>query len=166
MKTIEITDGTYAAQWYLTDFYKGSEARLRKALDSDDEFVITYGCKKEIRYCTIVRAKGVLHVEVRAEIDDLYDGDALIYDALYEACGVEDEIEDDDLIEEIRRIAAEDGLLDFSSVSCDLDSTSTFEQLCEAISKLEDEAETMNTDAYGTLCDIAKAVYEEKGVTE
>ena len=43
MNKIDISYGEYAASWGLTDFYKDSEAKLREAFNSNEDFETSWG---------------------------------------------------------------------------------------------------------------------------
>ena len=102
MKEIDITYGEYAAKWGLTDLYPESEDKLRQALLSGEDFDTGWwGCKKEIRYCRITQEIGMITVEVSAHMDDLWESDDLIYDALWETTKQEDELPEE-IIDSIR----------------------------------------------------------------
>ena len=112
MKNIDICCGEYASKYALTDWYEGSEEILREAMASGDDFDTGwFGCRKEIRYARIVRENGLYTVEVSSHCDDLWDGDDLIYDALWEVSKSEEELPDD-IIESIRDTAADCGIDD------------------------------------------------------
>ncbi len=160
MKDIELTDGCYAARWGLTDFYKESEQRLRDALASGEDFHSSYGCKKEIDQCEIERDADGIAVTVTAHMDDLWEAEDLIYDALWERLHIEGYEFSDELIDEIRRMASDDGIDDYSQTSETLPANTTFEQLCETISALESKADSDNKQMFDSLCDIVEGCYK------
>lgn len=160
MKKIDISYGAYAAKWGLTDFYEESEKALREAIASGEPFETEYGCKKEIRYATIRRNEdGDIEVFAVAHMDDLFDGCDLIYDALWSRFRSEEELPDD-MIEVIIDAAIDDGIDDHTQLSAVLDSSATFEDVCEMISSLESEAEEANKNMFNRLCDILQGLYE------
>ena len=162
MNRIDISYGEYAAKWGLTDFYEESEQALRDALASGKEFEASYGCKKEIRYATISRHEdGDIEVLVDAHMDDLFDGDELIYDALWRRFHIEEELPDD-MIDDIRDWAIDDGIDDHTELSVVLDSGATFEDVCEMISQLENEAEEANDAMFDRLCGIVEWFYKKR----
>jgi hypothetical protein len=161
MKDIDICTGMYASQWCLTDFYEKSEQKLREAIASGEEFDTGWwGCKKEIHYARIMRDDEDVTVEVSCHMDDLFDGNDLIYDALWEECGTEEELPDD-IIDSIRIDAIESGIEDESNESETLPRDASFEDIVKCIDRLEDEAENTNTDMYKTLCNIVKGYVEQ-----
>ena len=153
---IEITSGDYAASWGLTDFYDECETLLRSVVESGEDFETDWGCKKEIRYASIVRDGGCVVVTVTSHMDDLYESDDLIYDALWERMHTEEEIPAD-VIERIRDIAIDNGIEDQNEAAFALPRSATFEDICEAIVKLEDYTEAGNTAMFKELCDIVEA---------
>lgn len=160
MKEIDICYGMYASKWGLTDFYEESEQKLKDALASGEEFDTGwFGCKKEIRYARIMRDDEDITVEVSCHMDDLYESDDLIYDALWEECHTEEELPDD-IIDSIRDAACDSNLNDESCVEETLPQDASYEDICECLSRLEDEAERENTEMYNILRAIVKAHVE------
>jgi len=157
MKYIEISAGKYASKWGLTDWYPEAEEKLRAALAQEDNFQTEwFGCKKEIRYARISREGDTILVEVSAHMDDLWEEDDLIYDALWETCHVEEELQEE-IIDSIRDAMIDEGIDDHTELSEEIPATSTFEEITETIGKLEDEAEKNNRIMYKDLCDCVKA---------
>ena len=160
MKTIDICRGEYASKWSLTDWYEESEQLLREALDSGEDFDTGwFGCRKEIRYARICREDGQITVEVSSHMDDLFDGDDLIYDALWEVSESEEELPDD-IIDSIRETALDCGIDDSADETETLPDTATFEEISELIGKLEVITEAQVNDGYRRLCEIVKAHVE------
>ena len=96
MKEVDISSGEYASHYSLTDLYPQSEAKLREALASGEDFDTDwFGCKKEIRYARYIREGNSITVKVSAQMDDLWESDDLVYDALWEACQTEEELPED-----------------------------------------------------------------------
>ena len=159
-KEIDICYGMYASKWGLTDFYEESEQKLKDALASGEDFDTGwFGCKKEIRYARICRENGAVNIEVSCHMDDLYESDDLIYDALWEECGTEDELPEE-IIDSIRDAAYDSDLNDESGVEETLPQDASYEDICECLSRLENEAERENTEMYNILRDIVKAHVE------
>lgn len=160
MKDIDICYGLYAAKWGLTDFYEESEKKLKDALASGEDFDTGWwGCSKEIRSARIVRDDEDVTVEVSCNMDDLFDGDALIYDALWEECHTEEELPDE-IIDSIRDAAIDDGIDDSTVMSDTLPSDASFDDIVAKIDRLEEWAEAKNTEMYGKLRAIVKAHVE------
>ena len=153
MKEISICSGEYAAKWGLTDFYSESEKALKDALASGEDFFVTYGCKKEIRYASIERNAYRISIAVTAWMDDLWESSDLIYDALWERLKIESEL-DDETIDSIRNIAIECCLDDHTSEYSILPVTADFNAICAEIEKLESHAEETNEKLFNELCDI------------
>ena len=160
MNNIDICSGEYASKWGLTDFYEESEQKLKDALTSGEDFDTGwFGCKKEINYARICRENDRVTVEVSAHMDDLWDGDALIYDALWEERHTEEELPDR-IIDSIRDAAIDDGLDDHTDITDALPADATFEQIVELIGKLEVEAMDANAEMYNRLRGIVAVHYE------
>lgn len=156
MKTIDLCGGGYASKWGLTDWYEESEKILREAIASEEDFDTGwFGCKKEIHYARIIRKDGLFTVTASSHSDDLWDGDDLIYDALWEVSRLEEELPDD-IIESIRDAAIDCGIDDNAEETESLPSTATFEQISDLIGKLEVIAEVRTHEYYRRLCDIVK----------
>lgn len=132
-------DGMDCSKWGLTDLYENCEADLRELLESGMDFQTTScDCRKEPLTTSYARYEGELHVSATEFLDDLWEQDDLICDALY-AIGKEDiELSDED-IEYIRDICAELDLEDYASVTISLPTDTTYEQLMDAVEKLENE---------------------------
>ena len=158
MKTIDIAEhtGEYASKWSLTDFYPEAEAELKKALESGEDFETDwFGCKKEIRYAKITGDQEEITIEVSAHMDDLWEEDDLIYDALWEVSKIEDELPEE-IIDSIRDAAIYD-IDDHTNLDATLPRSATWGEIIKAIENLEYEAEANNHRMYLELCDIVKA---------
>lgn len=161
MKTIDIAEktGEYASKWGLTDFYPEAEAELKKALESVEDFETDwFGCKKEIRYAKITGTQEEITIEVSAHMDDLWEEDDLIYDALWEVSKIEDELPEE-IIDSIRDAAVYD-IDDHTNMEVSLPRSATWEEIIRAMENLEYEAEANNHRMYLELCDIVKAHVE------
>lgn len=160
MKTIDICRGEYASKWSLTDWYEESEQLLREALDSGEDFDTGwFGCRKEIRYARICREDGQITVEVSSHMDDLFDGDDLIYDALWVVSKSEKELPDG-IIDSIRDAAIDCGIDDVSSECESLPASASFDEVDRLVSVLESCTEAQNKENFECLCDIVKAHVE------
>ena len=159
---IELCDG-YASKWGLTDFYSEAEQKLRELIDSGEDFDTGwFGCAKEIRYARIVREDGKIVVSVVAHMDDLFESEDLIYDALWTVSRGEKELSGE-TIDNIRDWAIDDGIDDATKLSMVLPGGASFEDVVAAVDKLEGEGEENNADMFGRLCEIVKYfVSEEK----
>lgn len=160
MKNIDICYGEYAAKWGLADFYPESEAKLREALDSGENFDTYYGCKKEIRYCRITRDEKSVTVSVESCMDDLYESDELIYDALWARLHTEEELPDE-TIEAITDHCYDLNLCDRGEAVTILPREATFEEIVNAIKANESESEELNSVTFKTVCDIVESYYKE-----
>lgn len=145
-----------AAKWSVTDFYPECERKLWELISSGDDFDTGYfGCRKEPRSARIYRAGGKLTVEVNASMDSLYEDDDLIYDALFEVYGVE-ELLPDEVLTRINDLAIESGLNDYSEESETLPSDASFEEVKDAMDRLEESVLRENENMYRELCGIVK----------
>lgn len=158
MKKVNIADGEYASKWGLTDFYEDSEARLRDLIASGDEFETEwFGCKKEIRYARYKRYDDNFVIEVECHMDDLWESDDLIYDALWSGMHAEEEMPDV-IIDGIRDWASDCGIEDCASGSLVL-TNPTYEEVVKATEQLEDECEKANDEAFDRLTECVKEQY-------
>lgn len=157
MKRLFKEEGWNIAKWGLTDFYEAPEKELRDAIESGEDFTTGwYECKEEIRGAEITRVNGQIHITVSASMDELYDGDALIYDALWETFHNEEELPSE-IIESIRDAAIDEGLDDHHEACASLPGDSTWEEIMAEVERLETETEALNNSDYKTLCQIVKA---------
>ena len=158
MKLVEIGHGEYASQWGLTDFYEESEEKLKDVLKSGEDFDTGwFGCKKEIRYARYVREGDEFTIEVSAHMDDLWEGDDLIYDALWEVNKSEEELSDE-IIDSIRELAFEGGVEDVSyGDAVILSEEATFERIVEVTDDLEKYVENNNQEMFNRLCEIVRS---------
>lgn len=162
MKEIDITrnTGLYASKWSISDFYEEAEKDLREVLASGEDFDTGwFGCKKEINYAQIVRCEGEITVSVTCHMDDLWDEQDLIYDALWETTKVEKELPQE-IIDSIRDAACDEQLDDHSTATTTLPWNASFEDLVAALDKLEAEADADNSVMYKALCDLVLAHVE------
>ena len=146
--------GLYASKWSISDFYDDAEKRLRDALMSGEDFETSwFGCKKEINYAQITREEGVVTVSVCCHMDDLWESDDLIYDALWEVTKAENELPEE-IIDSIRDAALDEQIEDSSTWTEKLSSSATFEDVVKALDKCEANADRENTGMYKRLCQI------------
>ena len=170
MKRIDIAENTgeYASKWSISDFYEEVEKSLRDALESGEDFETDwFGCKKEINYGQIVREDGKITVSVSCHMDDLWDSEDLIYDALWEVTKAENELPDE-IIDSIRDAALGDNVDDSSTWTEVLPSSASFDDVVEALDKCEANADAENTGMYKMLCEIVYAHIEymkEQGIS-
>lgn len=159
MKQIDISDCEYAAKWGVSDFYEDSEELLRDALASGEDFTTNWGCKKECRYATLTKEGGKITIQVSCLMDDLYESDDLIYDALWSQLRVEERLPDE-LVESIREVAADACMGDYAEAEAELPASATFEEICAKLDELTDEAEKENDKTFRELCDMVETVYK------
>lgn len=162
MKEIDITYGEYASKWGLADFYDESVEKLKSALESGEDFNTGwFGCKKEINYAKYVKCGNDFEISVSAHIDDMYESDDLIYDALWEVAKSEEELPDD-IIESIRDCAMWDGITDYTELSETIPvADAKFEKVVEITDRLESQAMEHNHEMFKQLCEIVKDHIQE-----
>lgn len=164
MKEIDIAGktGEYASKWGISDFYDEAEQSLRDALASGEDFDTGwFGCKKEINYAHIVREDGEITVCVSAHMDDLWDSEDLIYDTMKE------EVElPEDIIDNIRDFAIDDGIDDNTELSTVLSAEASFKDIVDTLDALEKEAMESNHSMFLHLADIVDAFIQHMKETE
>ena len=156
MRRVDITENTgcYASKWGLSDFYEEAEKSLRDVLASGEDFDTGwFGCKKEIDYAQIVRDGGKIMISVACHMDDLWEQDDLIYDALWEVSKIEKEFPKE-IIDSIREAACDEQLDDHTTVSESMPADSSFEDIVSMLDKLEGIADCGNKEMYKSLCEI------------
>lgn len=161
MKMADLCTGEFASCWSLADFYPEAEQNLKELIASGEDFVTNFGCKKEIRYCTYTRHGDVLSICLTAQMDDLWESDDLIYDAIWQAYHTVNDFPSE-YIESIRGAAMEEGLDDFTTVRGEVRGNITYEAVIEETQRLEDEAEQKNTEMFERLVQIVKEPYDER----
>ena len=167
----DISDGgVYCSHWGLVDLYPQCEKNLRELLDLGKDFRTEWcGSKKELLSARYSRIGSSFWVEVEAWMDDLWDGDALIYDAIYDVLHNEEKyplplsaqeklhtIEnegDDEFMDEVRSMC--DYVDDNITVSHSFPAVDAhYDTIMDIVSKLEDEADDILKENYETLCGI------------
>ena len=89
-------------------------------------------------------------------MDDLWESDDLIYDALWTATNGQDTSElPDDMIEGIKEWAFE-SIDDRSEEDCYLPIYATLDEIIEATDELEEKCEEHNERMYNELCDVVR----------
>lgn len=162
MKKIDITEktGWYASKWGVSDFYEEAEKALREALASGEDFDTGwFDCKKEINSGRIVREDGEITVSVTCSIDDLWESDDLIYDALWEVASIE-QLLPEEIIDSIRDAACDDGIDDHTTMDETLPGSASYEDIVAVLGRLEGAAGDHNHEMYKELCEIVKAHLE------
>lgn len=170
MKHIDITEhtGYYASKWGISDFYEEVEADLREALASGEDFDTGwFGCKKEISYAQIIREEGEITISVTCGMDDLWEEEDLIYDALWEMTEIEKELPEE-IIDSIREAACDEQIDDHTTLTETLPGSASYEDVVALLDKLEGEASNSNHEMYKELCEIVKGHVEymkENGIS-
>ena len=158
MDRIDISASCYAACWGLTDFYPESKKKLEEALASGSDFETEwFGCKKEIRSARYRRSEGKFYIEVSEQMDDLFEQNDLIYDALceigHEGCELSE-----DTINKIRDAAIDSGLGDHTDLTRIIPAEeATYETIIKITEELEQEANDANDAMFRELCDIVSS---------
>lgn len=158
MKEVDISYGEYASKWGLTDFYQESLDKLNSAIESGEEFTTGwFGCRKEIQYGKYTKVDGEFRIEVDCHMDDLWESDDLIYDALWTACKMEIELSDE-VIESIRDGA--EFLDDHTKLESVLRYDVTIDDVIKETDILVGRCESANEAMYDELCQMVKAHVE------
>lgn len=157
----ELGGGLYCSHWGLTDLYEECEKNLRELLDSGEDFITDWcGSKKEIISARYSRYDGNVHVEVCQSIDDLYESDDLIYDALWSSLHREDIEFPDEIIDSIRDAAIDYGIDDSTTESVTLPADATYDDVMKAVVWLEDQTDKRLNAWYEALQTIVRAHVE------
>ena len=157
MKTIDIAVGDYAARWGLADLYPESRKMLAEALSDSLEFSTEwFGCKKEINYAKVERRNGAVYVSVCCCMDDLFDSDDLIYDAMYTEFRSTEQLPDD-VIEGIRDWAVWSGVDDHTEAVRQVSVDASIDEVISCIGDLESLAEKNNQEMFAELCEYVRA---------
>ena len=157
MKFIDISYGEYASKWGIADFYEESAEKLKSAIESGEDFDTGwFGCKKEIRYAHIERCEDDFTIEVSAHMDDLWESEDLIYDALWHVSKSEEELPEE-IIDSIRDACIDCEIDDNTTLSETIPSAeATFEKVVEILVELESMTEKNNEDMFKRLCGIVE----------
>ena len=155
-KRIDLSSGVYACAWGLTDFYPDCLEKLKEALASGEDFQTErFDCKKELRYGRYTKANGQFKIEVQVNMDDLWESEDLIYDALWSACKMDIELPDE-IIDSIRETASLIGVDDHTLLTSWLPGDATLDQILEATEELEGRCEMANEAMFDTLCQVVR----------
>ena len=135
-----LPSNAYGAHWGLTDLYPEDEAILRRAIENKETFDTGWiGCKKEIRWFRIISNGEIVTVMVNAEMDDI---DELVYDACPDGVELTDE-----QAESVKEWCFEEGIETEATAEHTMPLT-TYEDIMEVISKLEDSTDKMLNDNF------------------
>lgn len=159
--TIPVIDcaGFYASHWGLTDLYPENEKTLKEWLASGKDFTTTWwGSKKEIMSAKYEAEGDTLTVSVCQSIDDMWESDDLIYDAI---CGLNLNWEPSkEAIEAIRDEAIEWGIEDSATASVTIPRNSSYEEVMFAVIEAEDETGRILHEGYKDLKTIVQGYYD------
>lgn len=160
VKNWDICEGNfYGSHWGLTDLYPNCEANLRTLLSSGEDFRAEWDSKKELLSAEVMRINGKLRVVVSAWMDDLWESDDLIYDALWDACKSSDDLAPE-VIEAIRDAANDSGIEDHAysrwEGQCD-----DYEALMHIVSDLADFADEDCQKYFGELKTLVEEAVRE-----
>ena len=169
INTYDISEGgVYCSHWGLVDLYPQCEKNLRELLDLGKDFRTKWcGSKKELLSARYSRIGSTFLVEVEAWMDDLWDGDALIYDAIYDVLHDEEKYPmplsaqerlravendgDDEFIDGLRDMSygiEDDVVVEKSFPAVD----AHYDTIMDVVSKLEDEADDVLKKYYEQIC--------------
>ena len=162
IETYYITDGCYASNWGATDLYEDAEKNLRELLTKKGEFRTSWcGSKKELQSFRLIFDDEKIMVQVTVWMDELYEDNGVIMDALWDIEGNEDELDDED-IEHIRDICwdgeVRDEVDDWVHVKRDI----TYEELMDCISEMIDRSEDFLTGEYERVKSIVSYYLEHE----
>lgn len=171
MKIIK-PSSAYGAHWGLTDLYDEDAKNLREAVESGEDFVFEYGCKKEIRRAEIKRVNGELTVWCESELDELGSiTDTIMWEAMggnaYAGSGYSavakyhdlDPNKDEDKVMQIMEECEgwfEDIYEECHEHTVDLGICLDYDQVVAAIDDAENEAEAAAQKCYGDMIECAK----------
>ena len=148
MEIIELCDGIYTSHCGLTDLYPEAEAKLRELLASGEDFATApCGSKKELLSARYGREDGHVFVEVSQWIDALWEGDDLIYDAMWEVFHDEETELPESVIDRIRETCIYD-VEDCVTEQELLPADASYDDVMAAVLRLEDETEEELNDGY------------------
>lgn len=155
----DITPGFDCSHWGLTDLYPECEENLKKLLQSGLDFVTGWcSCKKEIVSARYSRIDGVIGVEVCESIDDLWESDDLITDAMWDVSKGEEIPEDvyDNFVGFIRDICIDAGVDDHADARVELPADATYEDVMDAADRAWEITETRLNEYYKRLKGIVQ----------
>lgn len=159
---IDIVNNAFdeAAKWSLTDFTEEAKSKLKKALESGEDFETYYNCRKEPSSAEIYRQNGTIWISVTVSMDDLFDSCDLVSDAMWEVLGDGCELATDEDVEAIQDMAICAGLTDSTTAEGWLPGDCTFDELCKKIDELEQSASEENDLMFRDLCNIVRGYYD------
>lgn len=171
MKTIK-SSSAYGSRWGLTDLYDEDAKNLREAVESGEDFVFDYGCKKEIRRCEVKRINGELSIWCEAELDELTPiTDTVMWEAMgenayagsgYEAIAKYHDLDPRKDKDKIMAIMEEcEGWFDDIYKEChestvDLGDCRNYEEVITIIAGLEEDVENASKQCYEDMVECAK----------
>jgi len=171
LNNIETPSGIYASHWGLSDLYDSAAALLKALIESGKDFSTDWwGAKKEIVYAKYTGTGDELTIEVAEHMDDLWESDDLIEDALYELehkgliqKGTELSEEDYDYIRDVLLWSDID---DKATAERTINRDTPFEKILETADEIWDEAHKINHDNYeyiqGTVLEYITSYKKEE----
>lgn len=155
----DITSGWDCSHWGLTDLYPECEENLRKLLNSGLDFATTEcSSKKECVSAWYSRIDGVIGVTVRQYMDDLWESDDLITDAMWDI-GKGEEIPEDayeNFVGYIRAVAVDAGIEDNTDARVELPADATYEDVMDAAERAWGITEDRLKNYYARLKSIVE----------
>lgn len=163
---VDITNGGFnASHWGLTDLYEECEENLRNLLKTGVDFETEWcSSKKELLSAKYSREDGRVKVSVNQWVDDLWEEGDLITDALWDRFRREDIVIPVDGFEYIKRIAGEMGIDDATTISEDLGCGVAYEDVMDAVVRLQNATDKELSAWYEELCDIVADYVTHEGL--
>ena len=180
IETYDISEGRdYCSNWGLVDLYEECEKNLRELLDLGKDFCTEWcGSKKELLSARYRRIGNTFTVQVEAWMDDLWDGDDLVYDAIDEILHDEEayplslsakeklraveNADDPAFIDEVKEIACDASVEDRVTVTKSFPSVDAhYDTVMDVVSELEDYAADLLKTNFYILCGIVAEVARE-----
>ena len=158
--------GLNCSHWGLTDLYPECEKNLRDLLRTDADFETEWcSSKKELLSARYRRENGKVWVDVNQWIDDLWDTDDLIYDAVWNRFDHREDIEiPDDGLQTIRDAALWLDVDDSVVISEEVGKDATFEDCMKTVERLMDATDKELARMYEELCNIVEDYVRSTGL--
>ena len=166
--TVDISEGGwYCSHWGLTDLYEKCEKNLRDLLKTGVDFRTEWcGSKKELLSARYRRQDGSVWVDVYQWMDDLWEEQDLVYDAVWTRFHREDIEIPDELMEYILDVATECGVDESFQLSEELGADATYEDCMAAVERLENATDKETSRMFEVLCNIVEDAVKNEHLDE
>lgn len=166
--------GDYGSSWGITDLYEEHEKKLRETLSTGQDFIASWGAKKEIYYASVIRKGSQIGVSFRSSIDEIEDlTDTLIwevvggnavcdsgFDWVCKRYGLNPEDEGDSVKASEIMEEAQEWIMDLYqgdyAASDSLPSDATYERIMELLDELSGIADNERETNYATMLEAVK----------